>query len=564
MTKPKSLNSRILFFTTSPRSPFKMIPEIKLLKQYNGRKWDKQCQIDYANNLSKESFFNGTSEHDPAFSARDRINRGPKALGFVVLNPIISISKAGELFISEQRSEEVLLRQLLKFQIPSPYHTINKSIDTIFWVKPYLEIIRLIFNLEKLSFTELRIFGLQITDYHKFDSIVSDIIQYRQQRVNAANKKKFDESTLDRVVRSIYANELKNGKLKTRESAEESITKFLDTKKGNMRDYADSCIRYLRSTGLISISGGINGSISILPSRRKDVEFILSNINRDPIYVNDLDKYIDYLTDPNIPTLYSDNVDNLIESIMRISNLSQRDLLGKSHSELLNIKDAIIADNRKAIITEQMEELRSYQTYQNIIDTFDNLRNEYDPPLILEWNVWRAMAMLDDGEIIGNFKLDDEGAPMSTASGNMSDIECYYEDFGLTVEVTMSGGQKQYESESESVSRHLGSFKKKSGKQSYCLFIAPRINQSVISYFYMLHKTNIEYYGGKSILLPLELDVFRTMIENAYASKVNGKKPTSSDIKQLFECSFKVASNTNNEREWYDKMIDVARNWMKV
>lgn len=57
-----------------------------------------------------------------AFSARDRINRAPKSLGFVDLKPYIKLTEAGENFISGKRTEEVLLRQLLKFQLPSPYH----------------------------------------------------------------------------------------------------------------------------------------------------------------------------------------------------------------------------------------------------------------------------------------------------------------------------------------------------------------------------------------------------------------------------------------------------------
>ena len=43
---------------------------------------------------------------------------------------------------------------------------------------------------------------------------------------------------------------------------------------------------------------------------------------------------------------------------------------------------------------------------------------------MFEYNTWRAMTMLDGGNIKGNFKFDDIGQPLSTASGNMPDIEC--------------------------------------------------------------------------------------------------------------------------------------------
>ena len=53
-------NKRMLFFTTSPRTPFKMIPEIELLDtNFSGQKWNKVSQIEFMNLLSKEGFFNG-------------------------------------------------------------------------------------------------------------------------------------------------------------------------------------------------------------------------------------------------------------------------------------------------------------------------------------------------------------------------------------------------------------------------------------------------------------------------------------------------------------------------
>lgn len=82
---------------------------------------------------------------------------------------------------------------------------------------------------------------------------------------------------------------------------------------------------------------------------------------------------------------------------------------------------------------------------------FDDIRAKrvVDQPLMLEWNIWRAFAMLNDGEIRGNFKTDTEGMPLNTALGNKPDIECRYNNFDIIVEVTMSSGSKQYEMEDE-------------------------------------------------------------------------------------------------------------------
>lgn len=122
------IDSKVIFVTTSPRTPAKMIPEIELLKRnFEGKKWDKDSQTAFMELLRKENFFNGKGAKDPAFSARDRMNRAPKALGFVKLSPVITLTPAGEMLITAKRQEEVLLRQLLKFQLPSPFHVPGKK-----------------------------------------------------------------------------------------------------------------------------------------------------------------------------------------------------------------------------------------------------------------------------------------------------------------------------------------------------------------------------------------------------------------------------------------------------
>ena len=160
------LKNKALFFTTSPRTLSKMVPEIQLLSEhFSGRKWNKQTQVDFTDLLAKSSFFEGSgSLNNKDLSARDRINRAPKALGFVDLSPQVELTDAGRSLVYGKRPQEVFLRQLLKFQFPSPYHVETDNIEGTFYIKPYLEIMRLIRDLESLSFDELKIFALMLTD----------------------------------------------------------------------------------------------------------------------------------------------------------------------------------------------------------------------------------------------------------------------------------------------------------------------------------------------------------------------------------------------------------------
>lgn len=537
-----------------------MIPEIDLLsKNFEGKKWNTETQIAFMELLRNENFFNGSGNNDPAFSARDRINRAPKALGFILLEPTIKLTESGKTLISAKRKEEVFLRQLLKFQIPSPYHTPSeKAAD--FYVKPYLEILRLIYTLGTLKFDELMIFGLQLTDYREFDNIVKKIEKFRIDREKTSKKyREFKYYAQMNELQEIYSSELAKGETSTRESNIATAKKFLQTKASNMHDYADACIRYLRATGLVSISH-IGRSLSILTEKKKDVEFILNNISREPVFIDDKAKFLDYLGNSELPKLLTDNKDSLLQKIKEENPTEQIQESVTIH-ELKEKLDDLIITKREKLIQSQIAEIKDYKKYDDIQTTFTQIEENdiYDPSLILEWNVWRGMTMLDGGNIKANLKFDDFGNPMSTAQGNMADIVCDYETFGLTVEVTMASGQKQYEMEGEPVSRHLAKFKKETGKEAYCLFVAPTINESCIAHFYGLHNLNISYYGGKSVIVPLPLNVFKKMLEDSFKASYI---PNPEQVKSFFEYSRTVASTSHSEQEWYNKVVEKALNWL--
>ena len=556
------LKSKTLFFTTSPRTPLKMIPEIEILEKYfEGELWNKDTQIEFIKKLADGKDFQGEGfAKELAFSARDRINRAPKALGFVDLKPKISLTQAGKSFISGKRTEEVLLRQLLKFQLPSPYHKETDEIKGTFGVKPYLEIFRLIYELGTLSFDELMIFGMQLTHYTKYEYVKTEIRRFR--RLKAYGKgsyKAFRGEYLRKEVERIYENDIIEGKTKTRESDDKSLDKFVKTKAGNLRDYADACFRYLRATGLVEISQR-GHSLSIMPEKKKEVEFFLNSIDREPVYINDEKKYKEYLFDASLPVLYTDDRTRLMAQVSEITGSLEK-LTEKTTEQLKDILDETVQKRKAEILKRQVKDLKEYKEYNDVMTMFGDIKSNalYDAPLMLEWNTWRAMTMLDGGNIRANLRLDDKGQPMSTAQGNMADIVCDYFDFWLAVEVTMQTGQRQYEMEGEPVSRHLAKLKKETGKEAYCLFIAPKINEACIAYFYALHTMNIAFYGGISVIVPLELDIFISMVEQSY-----GMGYTPNPVKAIFEYSMEQAKISKDENEWYEKVKNKALNWLNI
>lgn len=554
------IDSKVIFVTTSPRTPAKMIPEIELLNtHFAGQKWNTETQLAFMELLKEENFFNGEGANDPAFSARDRINRAPKSLGFVVLSPVISLTPAGLELVNSRRKDEIFLRQLLKFQVPSPFHKPSAN-SADFWVKPYLELFRLVRHFGSLKFDEVMIFGLQLVDYREFDTIVEKINQFRVAKAqNEGNYKKFRAEYLDAELQQIYSTDIASGNTKTRQTKDDSIAKFLKTKASNMRDYADACVRYLRATGLVNISH-IGKSVSIVPEKIQEVDYFLEHTNREPQFIDNEKQYVSYLGNAETPALLTDNRELLEQKIK--AEFPNIKILKKA--TLQSLKD-IFADElekrKEEIITEQVKAIKDYRLFDDINSTFDQIlaNSLYDNPLMLEWNTWRAMTMLDGGNIKANLKFDDFGNPMSTAQGNMADIVCDYEDFGLTVEVTMQGGQRQYEKEGEPVTRHLAKVKRETNKPAYCLFIAPNINEACVAHFYALHKMNISYYGGTSTIVPLPLTVFLKMVEDSHkASYV----PEPRHVQRFFERSNELANSTDNEKDWYNGITTEALNWL--
>ncbi len=537
-----------------------MIPEIEVLaRHFAGKPWNSGTQRAFMEILREEQFFNGKGENDPALSARDRINRAPKSLGFVNLSPCISLTPAGQALLVSKRKSEVFLRQLLKFQVPSPYHKPTGKAAS-FCVKPYLEMLRLVRAMGTLRFDELQIFGMQLTDWHDFDNIVRKIGLFRREKTEyKGSYKVFKAGYLRNELERIFADRIASGETKTRESNDVSLEKFLKTQSGNMRDYADACFRYLRATELVNVSH-VGKSLSIVPERVEDVDYILQTVSRDPCFVDDEAGYIAYLGSTDFPLLLTDDKQRLIA---RLHTEFPEERVNQD-APLAVLKDLLaeLTERKKTDhLCKQVREIKDYKLYDDIQNTFRQIeRNElYDAPLMLEWNTWRAMTMLDGGEIKANLKFDDFGKPLSTAQGNMADIVCDYGDYLLSVEVTMASGQKQYEMESEPVSRHLGKMKKLYGKPCYCLFVAPAINEACIAHFYALHNMNISYYGGKSVIVPLPLNIFQKMIEDSYKAS---HTPDPSQVRRFFEYSEELAKSSSNEKVWYKGITEKALSWL--
>ena len=111
--------------------------------------------------------------------------------------------------------------------------------------------------------------------------------------------------------------------------------------------------------------------------------------------------------------------------------------------------------------------------------------------------------------------------------------------------------------EGEPVARHLGNFKKIHKKESFCLFIAPKISEGTLSHFYALHNMNISYYGGQSHIIPMDVQTFMSMVAHAKSKK--GVK--SEQIKKYFKFLIEKTTQSSDEKDWLETIVSTAPKW---
>ena len=482
--------------------------------------------------------------------------RAPKALGFVDLKPYIKLTPAGELLLTEKRLDDTFTRQLLKFQLPSPYHTQSKKVD--FAVRPYLEIIRLINDLGSLSKTEIALFFSQLTNYNKYEIIVSKIVNFRKgSKEYVGSRKMYVVECFNKEILEIFEDEVQRKNLKTRESFDTSLKNFIKTKRANMKDYADAFVRYIRATELITFQKK-TFRLVISTQKKEEVEFLLNTVPRHPLTFGTESEFKEYIFNPFSLKLLSDDKNLLIKKLEVLGLTEINKTLDIEN--LKDLLDELILSVKSKNIEEKKKELKDYNELPDIIDVFEQIRKKDipDPPLFLEWNVWRSFVMLNYAKRIdGNFIMDIDGMPLNTAPGNKADLEIEFDDFAIIGEVTLSSGATQFKMEADSVPRHFGNALRQFEKETYCMFIAPNIHAGCLAHFFNLNRFYTKHYGGKTKIIPLTLEKFIEFVNIGVSSKFSDPNK----MKNWLENQWLLNQTIDDEDSWKKEIEKSLVKW---
>lgn len=581
MEGKKTARTRAWGFPTSPRSPYKIQGELRLLKEFDGKPWNKWAQLRFAEMLSSYEGFEGSaSKSESTFSARDRL-RGPRILGLICTpkrgtrNGILEFTDVGNLFLhlTDAQQELILQRQIAKVQFRSHLHRINGYKEMR--IRPMMLMVKLLLELERMTKEEVALFALTTTNYQQVPDVIKTIKRFRRDleaRTPAMERKRFKEEFRKQYICEIYRDDIEEGRTKLREGG----TDFVKTKIATLRDYADSTIRYLTATGIFTIlPHGQN--LALTRAKLKDARFLLERYGMDIAVDIDGDYYSyvkGYLGNPSLPVLridstaaqYSDIEDKVVaiekEDAQFAKTIELDFASATSSSEKLNIlaradsKLTEIQVRNQALVIKN-DQKSSFIDILNLYEAINDRRAEIlDRPLMYEWNAWRAMVLVNDAlNVQGNYHADVDGNPVSTASGNMPDILCEYDEFWLAIEVTLQRGMRQFETEGESITRHVGNLQRALAESNdkrpiFGMFIAEKIHDEVVDYLFTYAHRFSQTYKGKIRILPLERKYFQKFI----ASALRHPKFSNQILLSFFNDVFYRYATETGELDWIQKV----------
>jgi len=562
--------------STTVRNPERLRNFLITLKEIEGKVWNKETQKEFQIRLIKNRFYGfGSSQfysdleqkyidlledinhnitlkeareifeaknyEDPAMRGRTSFKPLQKMGLAIIESKKIKITSLGEYLLSDDYDlGELFFKSFLKWQYPNPIDRDFKD-ENIYNIKPFIAVLHLINEVNKLckiknikvkgiSKIEFEIFAQSLLNYNDISIYANKIIEFRlkyEKLKDFKEKQNFIEET-----KKIFLNDFSNKDF------------------NNIKDYADNTIRYFRLTRYLYIRGG-GYYIDLEPRRSIEIQKLLETYNGSADNFTK-DDYIKYLSDITLPKLPWENE----KEIKKIKQQLIKDILDLENK--LEIK--------KDISNLNIEELRQYRkelqdmelklTLQDItkidevISKLQNIRKlDLKPSIALEKYITMALNIINDAiKIKANSLVGDDNEFIFTAPANKPDIECYYQTFDSICEVTMLTGRDQWHNEGQPVMRHLRDFEKNKDKETYCIFVAPKLHRDTINTFWFSVK--YEYEGKAQKIVPLTINQIIDILLLIKDIKSKNQKLKHTEFKRLLDNIIELKNISVNSEEW--------------
>ena len=480
----------------------------------------------------------------------------------------ILASEIGKKYLNKEISETLFFQKvLLKWQFGNTTDNEYKNEDG-YNIKPFVAFLHLISKLNKklkdsgkkpigISTLEFDLFIPTLINYEDIPNFVENIINFREkflQQKTVSDKNKFISKFHEDLI---YKFNIKDKGKK----------KFIN----NLSEYGqNNLLLYYLKTDLIELRGA-NNYIDI----KRDIE---GN------YIDAVDEICEKIS-PAVENFTSPidefkNFNKEIEPPLSFLNLETKQDEAKKinlYLESEGIKDLKTLDDLDGNI-DRYNEYLDQKVNQNKIEKFENkvwtdkdISNSINGFLNiksfdgLKWieyerlSYW-SMLQLDDHKLIKpNFPINEEGFPKKKGAPGIPDVECFYENYSLILEVTLKTDHNQWQDETTSIFEHLEEFIERSEtKENFCLFIAPALHSRAAKAYWQANKHG---FGSDNKLgvIPLKHDQFCKILKlQSEQLKIN-KKITSSRMLKFYKDIHFQANQINNYVEWLN-IIDTSLN----
>jgi hypothetical protein len=593
--------------STTVRNPERIRSFLKVLKELKGEVWNKDVQkryqvlllqrkvyginsSEFEKTLSKKHFdwlYADAFTYEQAEATLDAKNykgggdmRGRQSfnplekmgLAYIDVEKKIRITTFGESFLSENYDlGDIFFHSFLKWQYPNP--DLNKYPEKDGYnIKPLIATFHLIkrvntFCAEKgikekgVSRIEFALFFTTLSNYTNIETTAEKIISFRNE-YDAIKETETIEKFAEKYFYQYF-------------SEYESW--------GNAKDYADNIIRNFRLTRFFYLRGN-DYYIDLEPRRKVEIDSILDTDDASAktfVTKADYSTYLGDATQPELPWETRVKLQEVIKLLVADVEATENALKDRRVS-LPRRPPIIIESNNTNTLKITIENLRAYrrvlndadihvelQLPGNIKDCIASLKNIHKytdkKSIELERIITFGLHILNDAiSIHPNYPVGDDNQPTFTAPANKPDIECFYQSFNSICEVTLLSNRSQWFSEGQPVMRHFRDFEKAHNeKQSYCLFVAPKIHRDTGNTFWISVK--YEYEGKKQKIIPVTIPQFIEILTFLLQAKrrKNSYFLSHKKIQELFDSIIHATETVSKSDDWLSAIPAIIDKWGK-
>ncbi len=551
---------------TTVRNPQRLREALQLFRtRMGGRPFRREEQQGFLNELVNA----GLVDSDRVLEGDDggrKFASAFKQLGFVTdweRGKSWDMTPVGTMLIEHPELEELIfLRQLMKYQIPSPLES-GKRVQG-FRVRPFRLLLRFLRrakeeNLIGLTKFEIALYVINVLDEDNdtaFEEAIRDIKKFR--------------ADYDAITGKVNKNRFTNQKL-------EAVAAKVDLVPGSLLDYADSNGRYALITGLLTTHGN---KLTLSDARLPVVEAILA----DGTSLIPGKDYLELFYNPDLPPLPTDDLLFLKEEIVNLEKrfVELASLLGESAALPVQPTEVTISELQayEIRLREKLQDVREIQFYRDQCSTtsLDEIKDLLEDinigrtkaffggsdyaPAFLEWAIWRLFLAIN--EIVGpisrtrGFRIDEDINPVHHAKGGAADLTFTYDNFKLVCEMTLTSGSRQFAAEGEPVTRHVfKTIETSDEKPVYGLFITKKLDPNTIDAFHKARYWKNYRRFVSTPIVALEIKQVLKLIE-----RIKMQNVTVASFRELLDLILQLQDTYTDGPEWYEEYCKLYEQWV--